>query len=290
MAQKKRDFGLILSLGLIIVVASYWFVKEVPMDGVEHYVDLLGDKLMALIPEEQAKQEMAAIYDEFKTQVKEKKIRPENVEQIASAIINLSITGDSLSLADAEALMQIAIRGVPVDSFGLIHVPDVEATPEEWKELNDRLSSVHRIEEQLKDHIIVVPEASMPQYRVDKELNIIIDTRVKAKLKREKLLKELEEDERVFWKDSVAEKMEKELQILEIQLQALSEDMEIKHSILKMKIMNHPVGEELIFSIDSLDLITIINFDSLEEEMSKIIEQYEIDNSMEVEIKRNDHP
>jgi len=66
MAQKKRDFGLILSLGLIIVVASYWFVKEVPMDGVEHYVDLLGDKLMALIPEEQAKQEMAAIYDEFK--------------------------------------------------------------------------------------------------------------------------------------------------------------------------------------------------------------------------------
>lgn len=279
MAEKKRDFGLILSLGLIIVVASYWFVKEVPMDGVEHYVDLLGKKLVALIPEEHEKQEMAAIIDEFKIKVKEKSISPENVEQIASTIINLSNAGDSLSLSDAEALIQIAIRGVPADSFDLIHVPDVEATTEEWKDLNDRLSSVHRIEEQLKHYVIVAPESSMPQYRVDEKLNFIIDSRVKADLKKEQFLKELEEDGRVFWKDSVAENLEKELYILEVKLQALSEDMEIEHSILKMKIMNHPVDEELIISIDSLDLISIINFDSLEEQLSKKIELYEIENS-----------
>ena len=290
MAQKKRDFGLILSLGIIIAVASYWFVKEVPMDGVEHYVDLLGDKLMVLIPEDQEKQEMAAIYNEFRTKVKEKKIRPEEVEQVAAAIFNLSNTGDSLSLSEAEDLIRIAIKHVPTDSFGLIHVPDVEASPEEWEELSDRLSRVYRIEEQLRDHVVVAPKRPLPHYRVDKKLNIIIDNRVKADIKKDQLLKQLEEEKQVFWKDSVAEKMEKELQSLEIKLEALSEDMAIKHNMLKMKIMNHPVGEDLVFTIDSLDLVTILNFDSLEKEMSKKIEQYEIERSTEAELKSENHP
>jgi len=289
MAQ-KRDFGLILSLGLIIAVASYWFVKEVPMDGVEHYVDLLGDKLMALIPEDQEKQEMAAIYNDFRTKVKEKKIRPEEVEQVASAIFNLSNTGDSLSFSEAEELIRIAIKHVPADSFDLIHVPDVEASPEEWEELSERLGRVYRIEEQLKDHVIVAPDRPLPRYRVDEKLNIIIDSRVKADIKKDQLLKQLEEDGQVFWKDSVAEKMEKELQSLEIKIQALAEDMEIKQNVLKMKIMTHPVGEDLIFSIDSLDLVTIVNFDSLEGEISKIIEKHEIEKSTGADLKSKSKP
>ena len=152
MAQKKRDIGLILSLGLIIVVAGYWFVKEVPMDGVEHYVDLLGDKLVSLIPKEEDKKEVAAIYEQFRTQVKEKKVKPEDVEQVASAIINLSNASDSLSRDEAEALLRVAVPAIAVDSIGLVHVPDVEASPEEWEELHKRLSGVYQIQESLKDH------------------------------------------------------------------------------------------------------------------------------------------
>ncbi|MCK4560616.1 MAG: hypothetical protein KAV45_12600 [Calditrichia bacterium] len=290
MAQKKRDFGLILSLGLIIAIASYWFVKEMPMDGVEHYVDLLGDKLMALIPEEKDKQEMAAIYDDFKTKVKEKKISPENVEQVASAIINLSIASDSLTLSEAEALIRIAFNEVPVDGYGLIHVPEVEATPEEWEELNERLSSVYQLEEQLKDHVIIAPETPMPQYRVDEKLNIIIDTRVKADLKREELLKKFEEEEHVFWKDSVAENMEKDLQKLEVELRALSEDMEIQHNLLKLKVLTHPVGEDVLIMIDSLDLITIVNWDSIEGEVAIKIEEFKVKRSTGAAVGPKDKP
>jgi hypothetical protein len=279
MAQKKRDFGLILSLGLIIAIGSYWFVKEVPMDGVEHYVDLLGDKLIKLIPKEQEKQELAAIYDEFKVKVKEKKVSPENVEQVASAIINLSNVSDSLTLSEAEALIRIAISDIPVENQGLIHIPDVEATPEEWEDLNDRLSSVYQLEEHLSDHVDVVPERPMLQYRVDEKLNIIIDSRVRADLKREELLEKLEEEKRVFWTDSVSENMEKNLQKLEIELEALSEDLEIQHNLLKLKILNHPVGENVIISIDSLDLISIVNWDSIEGEVAKEIEIFELKKS-----------
>jgi hypothetical protein len=292
MAQKKRDFGLILSLGLIIAVASYWFIKEVPMDGVEHYVDLLGEKLITLIPKAQDKEEVAALYDEFRTRVKEKKLRPENVEQVASAIINLSNASDSLTLPEAEALMQIAIRTIPVDSSGLLHVPDVEATPEEWEELNKRLSGVYKIEKSLKDHEIDTPKGSKPRYRVDENLNIIVDSRVRRELEKARL-EELEKQEQLFWRDSVSEKMEENLQKLEIELKAISEEIEnveLKHNLLKLKVLTHPVGEDLIIALDSLDIVTLINWDSVKQNVEKEFNKYEIKKGTGVVVKPEKKP
>jgi len=279
MAQKKRDFGLIFSLGLIIAVGSYWFVKEMPMDGVEHYVDLLGDKLMALVPKENEKQELAAIYNDFKIKVKEKKVSPEKVEQVASAIINLSNTSDSLTLSDVQALIQIAINEIPVDRHGLIQVPEIEPTPEEWEELNERLSTVYQLEKRLSEHVIVLPEGPMPKYRVDEKLNIIIDSGVRSELEHEEFLEKLVEDHRLFWQDSVSEEMEKDLQELEIELKTLSEDMEIQHNLLKLKVLTHPIGEKILISIDSLELINIVNWDSVEGVMTKEIGRYEVKKS-----------
>jgi len=275
MAKKKHDFGLILSLGLIIAIGGYWFVKEVQMDGVEHYVDLLGNKLMDLVPKEQEKQELAVIYDEFKSKVKEKKIRPENVEQIASAIINLSNVSDTVSLAEAEALIRIAIPEISVDSLNIIQIPDVESTSEEWEALHDRLSSVYKVEELLHAKTVSPPEKSMPQYRIDEKLNVIIDNKVRADLKREELLKKLEDEKRLFWKDSVSESMEKELHKLEIELNTLSKEMNIQHHILKLQVLTQPIKDGIDITLDSLDLMTIVNWDSLEDVVSEEIEKYE---------------
>ena len=278
MAQNKRDFGLILSLGLIIVVASYWFVKEVPMDGVEHYVDLLGDKLMAMVPKEKDKKEVAAIYEEFSRKVKEKKVDPEKIEKVASAIINMSNASDSLTRSEAEALIQVAIMDMPMDTLGLVHVPDIEASREEWEELNKRLSRVYRVDERLKGKELSLPNGPMPKYRVDEKLNIIIDSRVRAELEKEKLLEAFEDQEQVFWRDSVAEGMEKHLQELEIELRSLSEEMDnidIKHNLLKLKVLTHPVGEKVILALDSLDIVTIVKWDSIQDVVIDGIEQIE---------------
>jgi hypothetical protein len=287
MAKEKRDVGLILSLGLIIAIASYWFIKEVPMVGVEHYVDLLGEKLMTLIPKEQDKKEVAAIYEEFRSKVKEKKVRPENVEQVASAIINLSNASDSLTRSEAEALIQIAIKAIPADSVGLVHVPDVEATPEEWEELNKRLSGVYKIEKSLKDHVIVSPKGSKPPYRVDENLNIIVDSRVKRDLEKARL-EELEKHDQLFWRDSVTETMEKNLQQLEIELKVLSEEMEnidIQHNLLKLKVLSHPVGNNMIITLDSLDIVNIINWDSLKGELKKEMSDIEQKRSPGIDVR-----
>jgi len=292
MEQKKRDIGLILSLGLIIVVAAYWFVKEVPMDGVEHYVDLLGDKLVSLIPKEEDKKEVAEIYEQFRTQVKEKKVKPEDVEQVASAIINLSNASDSLSRDEAEALLRVAIPEITVDSIGLVHVPDVEASPEEWEELHERLSGVYHVEESLKDHVIVTPEGPKPQFRVDKKLNIIVDNRMREELEKDRI-EEMEQQKQVFWSDSVAEEMEKNLEKLEIELRAITEkmeDVEIQHNLLKLKVLAQPIGEELIIALDSLDIVTMIHWDSIEQEVQKEIKKSKLKKDSGVVVKPNKRP
>lgn len=174
MKQKKRDFGLILSLGLIIAIGSYWFVKEMPVTGIDYYIDYLGEKLMRMVPQERDKIELAAVYDEFRNRVKDKNIDPKDVKQVAAAIINLSNSSDTLSLEQAESLLNIALGVLPVDSTVAFPVPEFEQELDRWEELNEQLRAVKELEEKLIESPVVAPRE--PGYRVDENLKIIIDT------------------------------------------------------------------------------------------------------------------
>ncbi|TFG98238.1 MAG: hypothetical protein E4H13_10065, partial [Calditrichales bacterium] len=169
--NKKYDIGLILSLGLIIAVGSYWFVKEVPVSGLDHYVDLLGDRLMMLVPKENDKKELAGIYEEFKSQIKENKIDPAEVEYIASAIINLSNTNDTLSLYEAEAVLELSSL---INKQRVLKKYEKDIRNKEWQELNKRLEDVHSLEEKFRQQGQTLAKNS---YRVDENLNVIMDSR-----------------------------------------------------------------------------------------------------------------
>ena len=273
MGQKKRDYGLILSLGLIIAVGSYWLIKELPVDGIEYYVEFLGEKLVNLVPKEQEKQEVAQIYEDFKNKVREKKIKPENVEQIAAAIINLSNTNDTLSLAEAEKLMQMALIEIPLPSDAPEIVDHPEPTPEEWEDLNERLSTVYKLDERLTDQEIISKKTPAIKYRVDENLNIIIDSKVRPDLENEEVLLRLEEDKRLIWMDNMEEELNKSLVRLELQLQVLSKNREINESLLKAKILTHPESGEVVIVSDSLELVTIVHWDSLENQVRHEMKQ-----------------
>ena len=120
-------------------------------------------------------------------------------------------------------------------------------------------------------------DQDQPQYRVDEKLNIIVDKRVRTELGKSRL-ENLEKQKQLFWRDSVAEKMEKTLQHLEIELKALSEEMEgveIKHNLLKLKVLTYPVGKEMIIVLDSLDIVNLVDWDSLEGGTVKEIREIE---------------
>lgn len=273
MAKKKLDFGLILSLGLIIAVGGYWFVKELPVEGIEYYIDILGEKLVSLVPKEKEKQEVAQIYSEFREKVKEKKIKPEEVEQFAAAVINLSNTNDTLSFAEAQQLIEAALSDIPIVPEIHESTGSVEPKPEEWESLSKRLSTVHQLDEHLKAQQAQKAEPPVLAYRVDENLNVIIDSKVRPELEKEDMLRKLEEEDRLIWMDNMEEHLNKSLERLEMRLQALSKNKAIKESVIKAKVLTPPQIEKYVDILDSLNLGSIIPWDSIEAEVRHDLEE-----------------
>jgi archaellum biogenesis ATPase FlaH len=271
--KQKRDYGLILSLGIIIAVGSYWFVKEMPTEGIEFYLDALGDKLMAMVPQDNEKEALASVYEEFREKVRDKKIRPENVEKMAAAIINLSNSKDTLSADEAEALIEIAsvsIISTPQPKFNRL-----ESSAEDWDKLNERLESVHDLDKKLREHRVIIDTIPEMNYRVDENLNVIIDSRVRASMEKEEVMLHLEEQKRVFWIDNMAESLKNDLEKIEVELEAIGIEHDSRKNRLKLKILAQPIIEKGMMIIDSINVISVINWDSLEKEIGREFEPVE---------------
>ena len=272
MKKSQRDFGFILSLGLIIAVGSYWFVKEMPMDNLEHYVDYLGDKLVSLVPKAQEKEELAQLYEKFKTRVSEKNIDPAEVEQIAAAIINLSNANDSLSLEEAESLLESVTSDVPMDSVYFVTRPKLGKSEMDWEKLQEKLSNVYQLELGLGQTDL--PEIKKPEFRVDANLNVIIDSRVKEELEKANLLRELEMKKQIVWLDNFEEKIDHNMSELKIEMEAaIAEQERMNEQILKLRVLSQPLVEEGILMVDSLDIVKVIPWDSIKHSIDIEVEQ-----------------
>ena len=67
--------------------------------------------------------------------------------------------------------------------------------------------------------------------------------------------------------------MQRELQQLENKVKSLSVDVDLKHKLLRLEILTQPVSEKINSTVDSLYLETIVNWDSLEDIVTKEIEK-----------------
>ena len=108
MKIKGKDTGLILSLVFIIAVGAYWLMLDLRNNNFDQYLSLLGEKLLAMIPESSEKRTIENMFTDFKQDVKEKKITPEQVEQVAAGIMNITNMSDTVSVDEAQAILDIA--------------------------------------------------------------------------------------------------------------------------------------------------------------------------------------
>jgi len=191
--KKARELGFSIILIFLIAVGIYWIMEQLQKDYLDQYINILGDKLLAMVPESSEKEALTDLFGQFRTQVEKKEISPEQVEKVAQDIYNLSNISDSISFAEASAL---------------IRVPELEKVPEptpddykRWRKLERRLETVYKFEEKAK-HIDEL------HYQVDGELNIIVDSKIKPLLSKEQNLQigveleNLEKNNALIWMNS----------------------------------------------------------------------------------------
>ena len=81
MSKAFKNMGFVLLI-LILTAGFYWLIfmdRATKQGTIEFTMDLLGKKLLAMIPDDSAKTPVEAMYETFLEQAEQKKISPGNI-------------------------------------------------------------------------------------------------------------------------------------------------------------------------------------------------------------------
>jgi len=244
MQLKVRDLSFVLSLFVIIIVSIYLVYDRIKEGTINNYLDVLGQRVLTMVPEGPQRELISAYYEKFKEDVEEKRIGPEKVEAFASRMLNLSYAD---TIVDPNQIVQALqmhtdfskpyyiqspqMPGLP-DSIEVVAViePNKPSTlfPEfrKWQQMEVRLKAILALEENLK-------KQNEKQEAMEESINIRIDENMRIILgneKRELLnadesralseeLKQLEKLKLIKWKE--AEELQKEKLLIQIQVDSI---------------------------------------------------------------------
>jgi len=234
--QKKRvDYPFLLVLIFVIAIGGYWIVQEIRSQNLDPFLDFLGDKLIAMLPQEKDKQKVQTLYNEFKENVKDNKIAPEEVEEFAAEILNLHNLPDSLTAHQAEELLASVLprpdrMPTPIekqDRETREILPQVER--KKWRALSDKLGTISEFENKLQEENLI----KKFQYRIDKGLQIIVDARSKDELMKAKekelivTLENLEKDNLLIWSEDLAKDFQNRLDSISVVIDTYSDSIRV---------------------------------------------------------------
>lgn len=288
-ALKKIGFFVVT---LIITAGIYWLVfldKESKGDVLEYSLSLLGDKLMAMVPEGADKGSVKKLYENFVKQATAKEVAPEQVELVAASILNLSNLDTTLSPEQVEAVLKFSIEApVKIERAcdSKISKNESKAAPEvvitqnteqkmsqeEWENLGERINSLYKFNDDLqktmKEHAKELQEQHLQvHYRVDKGLRITMDPQLKQKLQNKKFrhlsmeTKKMEQQYLLEWRKDYKKEMEqmrKELDSLKINVRI--EQLEKLNELEELQSLK---SLEALKALEVLQYIPAINVDSI---------------------------
>ena len=138
---KKLGFFVVT---LILTAAIFWLLfmdKESKSDALDYTLGLLGEKLVAMIPDESGRKPVEERFANFVKQAKEQKVSPEQVEHVAANILNLSNAKTKLTSEQAEAVMDFSLAAPIMTSREKCETEVVctSPSPEKWQNLEYRI-------------------------------------------------------------------------------------------------------------------------------------------------------
>ncbi len=287
--RKIRFFLLVLiiSAGIYLV---FFAEKEVRQDVFEYSLNLMGNKLFAMVPDGVGKNKLIELYDGFKQKAKQGNVASVQIENVAASILNVSNTETSLTPQQAEGVLRSAMMTPSPRISSVPHKahkpkgppqPTIPLKSERLEALGERVKTMFEFNEQMhnamkKQALKHREMASQIHYQVRDGLSLALDAGLRAHMDEKEfknLAKEimyLEREQLLEWRENLSEELEREMKEKKGELEALDESLEE----LK-KQQNYEALEELesLKSLEHLEYIPIINADSIRNLVEKSLRE-----------------
>lgn len=257
MRERLRRIGFGLSIVLVLVLIYFMFYAEegVQQSVFEHSLNLMGQTLLAMVPDGAGKAELARLYDDFKQSALQEEISPRQVELVAANILNLRARQEQLSAEQAERILLVAFQSggtsaSPAPPQEKPPPPDT-INPRKWQDLGERISQMFEANEALRETIQeqVKQQTELARqfhFEVQDGLRLKLDTRLKTELSGKSLkeleerLRALQEENLVQWQEDLAEELEREMETLEEEMEALElSEQQAEQALRELRRLRH---------------------------------------------------
>ena len=252
--KSQKDVLFIFSLIAIIIIASFLVYEKMQEFGITQFLRETGYSLIEKVTAEDEKQKLASLYNQLLEKVEKKEISPDQVEYLASDIINLSNTSDKLSKEQVEKLFQ--------ETLEKINNKDAKKSVQkkaDWDKLSKRLALIDDLK---KNVSLVSPKDSADSktykfvFLVDESLNVVVDSDLQNSLHKSsaelhKKLAALEREKALKWRKQITDSVSIINQQIQVEMEALNE--ELKNMKFKIEIENNNLNKaKVIVSPDSI--------------------------------------
>ncbi len=279
-----RKIGFVLA-AIVISVAIYltfYAEEEVKQSVLEYSLDLMGEKLLALVPDGTEKNKLTELYQDFKERATKGDVAPQQIESMAANILNTGNTETALTPQQAEGILRSAMLApTPISELLYIELGSGEPPqlarapkPERLQFVGKRVKTMFELNEKIyiaikKNRVKYHEKARQIHYRVKDGLNIIMDVSLRSHLDEEEFknlaeqLKALEQDRVLKWEKDLSVALEKEMAALQNFLDELKEQKSFE--ILKEL--------ESLKSLEHLKHIPVIDPDSIRKVVEKSLRE-----------------
>lgn len=276
---KKAAQGVGLALFILLgVVAVYNLAIKPRIVNLDQYVELLGDKLLTMVPEGSGKEKLAGIYQGFLERVRNREVDPAQVERVAAGILNLSNAHETLTPEQAEAIMRLASAMPEIDSVRKAPTPFPSPTSREWDNLGKRLEVALEFNEKMKEIPTPPKKREKPlttqvMFRVDNGLKIVVNSDVKAELDQQefreisKEIQKLEKQKILLWQKDYEKEMAAEMRKVEEELRKVQKELTGQNIKVEVQVQNALEIVNSLKELDSLRILIPVNLDSVMREV-----------------------
>jgi len=246
MTKLLRNLGFFLIVA-VITLAIFLLVNEnqkMKQDVLEYSLDLLGGKLLAMVPDGAGKAVVKEQYDKFVAQTKNKELPPEEVEQVAANILNVTNAESTITAETALSCLTTAMESEDlseeilaedthearasgkIEPYPIRHKSKRFNKYRDWTTLGNRLSDMYVFNENMRDIIRHNVELKRNlhknlRYQVESGIKVALDPQLKHILSNihspqlNAELKRLENEDLLVWREGMQKLRENMLQLEE---------------------------------------------------------------------------